>query len=70
MIRKVLGHKNITTTYEHYSGAESQSALELFDTVILDIKDSKPAATGSKGKNTVEKAFLDPLNPFGKKGRR
>jgi integrase len=70
VVRKVLGHKNITTTYEHYAGAESQSALDLYDTVILDVKDSTSANTKPKRTNMAEQAFLDPLNPFGKGGRR
>ena len=36
VIRKVLGHKNLTTTYSHYSGAETQAALDLYDDVILE----------------------------------
>jgi len=69
VVRKVLGHKNITTTYEHYAGAESQSAIELFDNVILDIKGGKNTKLPQRT-NMAEQAFIDPLNPFGKGDRR
>ena len=70
VVRKVLGHKDITTTYEQYAGAETQSALDLYDTTILDIKEDRLTATAIQGTNMAEQAFLDPLNPFGSGARR
>ena len=70
VVRKVLGHKDIKTTYEHYAGAESQTALELYDTVILDVKNNTSANPAPKLTSMAEQAFLDPLNPFGKGDRR
>jgi hypothetical protein len=70
VVRKVLGHKNITTTYEHYAGAETQSALELYDSVILDIKNDRPKMVDNKRTNLAAQAFIDPLNPFGSEARR
>lgn len=72
VVRKVLGHKNLSTTYEHYAGAENQAAVELYDDVILGLKH------GSGGSGSTEQAddpatdapFLDPFNPFLKGGRR
>ncbi len=37
VVRKVLGHKALTTTYAHYAGAETQAALGLYDHVILSL---------------------------------
>ena len=35
VVRKVLGHKSLTTTYSHYAGAETQAAISLYDDVII-----------------------------------
>jgi integrase len=81
VVRKVLGHKNLSTTYEHYAGAETQAAVELYDDVILDIKQGGDGSASGKRNNTqhnnqkiVQKEndlpYLDPFNPFLKGARR
>jgi integrase len=61
VLRKLLGHKDLGTTYDHYAGAETQAAIELYDDVILDLKSDKPVR--------INEPHFDPLNPF-MKGRR
>lgn len=36
VVRKLLGHKSMVTTYSHYAGAETQAAVELYADVISD----------------------------------
>jgi len=67
VIRKILGHKHLTTTYDHYSGREVQAALNLYDEVILEHR--KGTSFGSaqcKGK-FQEPPFMDPLQIYGGK---
>ena len=64
VVRKILGHKNITTTYEHYAGAETQAAVELYDDVILGLKDDPGGDSGRDRKNNEDLRYLDPFNPF------
>jgi integrase len=66
VVRKLLGHKNLSTVYESYSGAETQAAVDLYDEVIFDRK------RGRSGKQKVNEGepFLDPFNPFLKGSRR
>jgi len=66
VVRKLLGHKNLSTVYESYSGAETQAAIDLYDDVILDRK------IGRSGKleGGASEPHLDPLNPFLKGPRR
>ena len=79
VVRKVLGHKRLSTTYEHYAGAETQAAVELYDDVILDLKRggdgstsnhrNRHSATPSRQLSSKDELpFLDPLNLFGKGG--
>ena len=70
VVRKILGHKNLSTTYEHYAGAETQAAINLYDDVILDLKRDASRPSALQDQNSKELAFLDPLNPFGKGKRR
>ena len=42
VVRKLLGHKSLTTTYAHYAGAETDAAVELYDDIILQLR--RPAA--------------------------
>ena len=70
VVRKVLGHKNLSTTYEHYAGAETQAAIDLYDDVILDLKSDEKRPADHRGQNSKGHAFLDPLNPFCKGERR
>lgn len=37
VIRKVLGHKALSTTYSHYAGAETKAALAYFDDAIVNL---------------------------------
>ncbi len=66
VVRKLLGHKNLSTVYESYSGTETQAAIDLYDEVILDRK------RGRSGKEEIKKGkpYLDPFNPFMKESRR
>ena len=68
-VRKVLGHKNIDTTYEHYAGAETQAAIELYDDVILGLKEDPGGDSDRDRTSDEDLPYLDPLNPF-LKGRR
>ncbi len=36
VVRKLLGHKSMVTTYSHYAGAETQAAVDLYADVITD----------------------------------
>ena len=66
VVRKLLGHKSLSTAYDHYTGTETQAAIDLYDSVILDRK------RGLSGKLEVDDnmPFLDPLNPFLKGNKR
>ena len=68
-MRKVLGHKNIDTTYKHYAGAETQAAIELYDDVILGLKEDPGGDSDPDRTSDEDLPYLDPLNPF-LKGRR
>ena len=70
VVRKLLGHKSLTTTYEHYAGAETQAAINLYDDVILDLKEDANRPNIQRVRDSDEHAFLDPLNPFCKGKRR
>jgi integrase len=71
VVRKVLGHKNLSTTYEHYAGAETQAAVELYDDVILDLKRGGDGrAPQKRAAKKARDPFLDPFNPFMNDGRR
>ena len=83
VVRKLLGHKTLTTTYAHYAGAETDAAIELYDDIILQLR--RPAAIRSttednnhrtrsqKGKprrltaTPKEPPFMDPLTLLGQK---
>jgi hypothetical protein len=45
VVRKLLGHKSVTTTYAHYAGAETDAAVELYADIILQLR--RPAAIRS-----------------------
>ena len=61
VVRKLLAHKSLATTYEHYAGAETTAAIELYDEVILGLK---RGATGASAVAPPPSEPLDPLNPF------
>jgi integrase len=60
VVRKFLGHKSLKTTYEHYAGAETTAAIELYDDVILGLKRGPAAVTPGD----LASEPLDPFNPF------
>ena len=83
VVRKLLGHKTLTTTYAHYAGAETDAAVELYDDIILQLR--RPAATQSTHQadnlstksirsqsrrltaTPKEPPFMDPLTLLGQK---
>lgn len=66
VVRKLLGHRNLSTAYDHYTGSETQAAVDLYDQVILDRKRGRSGKTDVKD----EGPFLDPFNPFLKGSQR
>ena len=66
VIRKVLGHKSLTTTYSHYAGAETQAAISLYDSVIIQHRQKK-AFADCGGCSAAEPPFMDPLQLYGGK---
>ena len=83
VVRKLLGHKTLTTTYAHYAGAETDAAVELYDDIILQLR--RPAANQSTHQadnlstksirsqsrrltaTLKEPPFMDPLTLLGQK---
>jgi integrase len=66
VVRKLLGHKNLSTVYESYSGTETQAAINLYDDVILERK----RGLSGKVEANDDAPFLDPFNPFLKGNKR
>ena len=65
VVRKLLGHTNLSTVYGYYSGAETKAATELYDEVILGLKkDGKPT-----GKRENAQRRRNDLSPFSNAGR-
>jgi integrase len=82
VVRKMLGHKKLSTVYEAYSGAETQAALDMYDSVILRLKHGESGdhghgahdrpgtgATKPRHASPTSSPFMDPFNPTGK-GRK
>ena len=79
VVRKLLGHKSMMTTYSHYAGAETQAAVELYGDIITDhrrtgVARGMPRAPNPTRKPTTSRAagtdlFLEPLSLVGKPGR-
>lgn len=67
VVRKVLGHKNLSTTYSHYAGAETQAAVELFDEVIIQHRQRKSFRQAEETQRSAEPPFMDPLQLYGGK---
>jgi integrase len=67
VVRKVLGHKNLSTTYSHYAGAETQAAVELFDEVIIQHRQRKSFRKAEETQRSAEPPFMDPLQLYGGK---
>lgn len=75
VVRKLLGHKSMVTTYSHYAGAETQAAVELYADVITDHRRTgvarrlPQAANRAAARPTSSDLFLEPLSLVGKAGR-
>jgi site-specific recombinase XerD len=67
VVRKVLGHKNLSTTYSHYAGAETKAAVELFDEVIIQHRQRKSFRKEEETQRSAEPPFMDPLQLYGGK---
>ena len=66
VVRKVLGHKSLSTTYSHYAGAETQAAISLYDDVIIQHRQRR-AIEPKQPHQRREPPFMDPLQIFGGK---
>ena len=83
VVRKLLGHKTLTTTYAHYAGAETDAAIELYDDIILQLRRPAPIQSATEASNQrtrsqkgkprrltatpKEPPFMDPLTLLGQK---
>lgn len=71
VVRKLLGHKSMVTTYSHYAGAETQAAVDLYAEVITDHRRMSVARNVTKTGNTPKgraELFIDPLSLICKAG--
>ena len=69
VVRKLLGHKALKTTFSHYSGAETQKAIELYGEVITKTRRDGVAQAFREQKQNPrrhEDLFVDPLTLMGK----
>lgn len=66
VVRKVLGHKSLSTTYSHYAGAETQAAISLYDDVIIQHRQRR-AIEPKQSHQRHEPPFMDPLQLYGGK---
>ena len=55
LVQRVLGHKNIATTLEHYTGLETQAAVAHYDTQVIRLREdgalppaARPRRRGSR----------------------
>jgi integrase len=46
VVRRLLGHKSLSTTVNNYTGLEIESAVKHFDAVILGIRDAIGRSVG------------------------
>lgn len=71
VVRKLLGHKSMVTTYSHYAGAETQAAVELYADVITGHRRTGVARRLPQGaaKPMGSDLFVEPLSLVGKAGR-
>lgn len=72
VVRKLLGHKALTTTYAHYAGAETQKAIELYGEVITKTRRDGVVQAFKEHKQNPkrhEDLFIDPLALMGKPKR-
>ncbi len=78
--RKILGHKKLSTVYDSYSGTETQAAVDLYDSVVLQLKHGESEPPEDRGRRRRKRSkkrsipnarprspFMDPLNLFGKR---
>jgi site-specific recombinase XerD len=72
VVRKLLAHKSMVTTYSHYAGAETQAAVELYADLITDHRRTgvvRRISQGRTGHKAQSELFLDPLSLMGKAGK-
>lgn len=66
VVRKLLGHKTMTTTYNHYAGAETQSAIEFYGEILLEQRRHGTTKQMPRRATSAADLFMDPLSPLGK----
>jgi integrase len=72
VVRKLLGHKSMVTTYSHYAGAETQAAVELYADVITERRRTgiiRHVSQTRKAPKQQSELFMDPLSLTGKAGK-
>ena len=72
VVRKLLGHKSMVTTYSHYAGAETQAAVELYADVITEHRRTgivRHVSQTRKAPKPQSELFMDPLSLTGKAGK-
>lgn len=47
VVRRILGHKSLSTTVNNYTGLEIEAAVKHFDAVILGIRDAIGRSVGN-----------------------
>ena len=52
-VRRLLGHKRTSTTYEHYCGRETKAAAEHYNMIVLGLR-SPTAPQGQAGRSTMQ----------------
>ena len=48
-VRRILGHKRISTTLQNYAGLETAAAVRRYDEVVLARRDSSLVRKGGRG---------------------
>ena len=54
-VQRMLGHKNINTTMEYYTGMETKAALAHYDAQVTHLR-GDPAGTPSRSRNRTDRA--------------
>ncbi|MCZ8335437.1 MAG: tyrosine-type recombinase/integrase [Rhodobacteraceae bacterium] len=62
VVRKLLGHKSMVTTYSHYAGAETQAAVELYADIISDHRRTGVARRMSQGPKRATEPTTKPVH--------
>jgi integrase len=74
VVRRVLGHKSTSTTYQHYAGRETKAAAECFDEVMTSIEKEHSVDTSRSSlrrkllqqRRQVQPVFPSPKGKFRK----